>query len=138
MDPTANAAPGGLRLQPNMIPRLTRVYQEALDQLAPVLADAKDGYRIDQDAMGDAASTRFQTAFNQYASDGAGSVREQVTAFERRLRATVDKLAAIQRDGADRPTVAGGPMAGFGAGEPARDRDMTRFGRWIETQEQTP
>ncbi|MDQ2708390.1 MAG: hypothetical protein M3Z25_12435 [Actinomycetota bacterium] len=38
MDPTANATPGGLRLQPNMIPRLTRAYQEALDQLAPASA----------------------------------------------------------------------------------------------------
>jgi hypothetical protein len=97
MDTTGSGTPSDLRLQPQMIPQLLQGYQDALDQLRPALADAGDGYRIDQPAMGDQASAEFRHALNQHTCDGPGSVREQLTAFEQRLRETVDKLGAIQR-----------------------------------------
>jgi hypothetical protein len=96
MDTQTNGAHGDLRLQPQAIPRLKQAYQQALGQLESVLADARSGFRIDRPAMTDDASTGFQTAFNSHTSDGAGSIREQVTAFEQRLRDAVDKLGAIQ------------------------------------------
>lgn len=92
-----DTTPGELRLRPQMIPALRQAYQEALDQLRPVLAEARSGFRIDQPAMGDQASAEFRQAFNQHTCDGPGSVHEQLTAFEQRLRETVDTLAAIQQ-----------------------------------------
>ena len=92
-----NGAHGGLRLAPQAIPRLKQAYQHALSQLESVLADAGSGFRIERPAMMDDASLGFQSAFNRYAGEGPGSVREQITAFEQRLRDAVDKLGAIQR-----------------------------------------
>jgi hypothetical protein len=97
MDTQMNGAHGDLRLQPQAIPQLKVAYQQALTQLEGVLADAKSGFRIERPAMMDDASVGFQTAFNGYAADGAGSIREQLAAFERRLRETVDRLGAIQQ-----------------------------------------
>ena len=96
MDTQTNGAHGDLRLQPQAIPQLKQAYQQALSQLETVLADARSGFRIERPAMTDEASLGFQTAFNSYAGDGPGSIREQLTAFEQRLRETVDKLGAIQ------------------------------------------
>jgi len=96
METQTNGAHGDLRLQPQAIPRLTRAYQQALHQLDGVLADARSGFRIERPAMLDDASTGFQSAFNSYAGDGPASIREEVTAFQRRLRETVDELGAIQ------------------------------------------
>lgn len=97
MDSQMNGAPGDLRLQPEAIPKLKQAYQQALTQLEGVLADARNGFRIEHPAMADEASVGFQTAFNGYSANGPGSIREQVTAFEQRLRETVDKLGAIQQ-----------------------------------------
>jgi hypothetical protein len=91
MDPSASD-PHGLRLQPGMIPRLRLAYQQALDLLAPALADARDGFRIDRPAMGDAASGEFQAAFNAH----VGPAGAQLVAFEERLREASATLAAIQ------------------------------------------
>jgi hypothetical protein len=88
---------GDLRLQPQAIPRLKQAYQQALGHLEAVLADARSGFRMERPAMMDDASTGFQTAFNSYTGDGSGSIREQVTAFEQRLREAIDKLGAIQQ-----------------------------------------
>lgn len=96
MDTQTNGAHGDLRLQPQAIPQLKHAYQQALSRLEGVLADARSGFRIERPAMMDDASTGFQAAFNGHTDSGPGSIREQVTAFEQRLREAVDQLGAIQ------------------------------------------
>lgn len=78
-----------LRLRPEMIPALRRAYQDALDRLRP----ARDGFGLDGPAMGDQASAEFARAFNRH----AGTLSDDVTAFEQRLRDAIDTLGAIQR-----------------------------------------
>jgi hypothetical protein len=78
-----------LRLRPEMIPALRQAYQDALDRLRP----ARDGFGIDGPAMGDQASAEFLAGFNRH----SGALSDEVTAFEQRLRETIETLGAIER-----------------------------------------
>jgi hypothetical protein len=85
---------GGLRLEPQMIPRLRQAFQSALDQLSSVSGTAQGGQlRIATPAMADQASVEFQVSFNK-ASDEAG---QQLSDYRSRLQQVVRQLDAIQR-----------------------------------------
>ncbi|WP_028936597.1 PE domain-containing protein [Pseudonocardia spinosispora] len=86
-------AAGGFRIDPTTIPQLQKAFQDALAQLRPVLQEAGHSLPMASPAMADEASTQFQAAFNQSATQHLDSL----TAFEQRLNQVLATLGSIQR-----------------------------------------
>lgn len=87
-----DARGSGIKLEPHMIPKLRAAFQDAQRQLEEVIRDSGRSLPMTQPAMGDAASHAFQAEFNQ----GAASARDQLTAYQARLREVDTALGEIQ------------------------------------------
>ncbi|HEY4007062.1 MAG TPA: hypothetical protein VGM60_18005 [Pseudonocardia sp.] len=86
----------GLKLEPDMIPKLRRAFENAIQQLQPALGQAQSA-QLAAPAMKDQASVDFQTAFNKSAVQGPDSAAESLKAFHQRLQGVVQQLGAIQQ-----------------------------------------
>lgn len=91
--PENASAASGFTIDPTTIPQLQKAFQDAVAQLQPVLAQAQHSLPMAGPAMTDDASTQFQAAFNQSATQQLDSLK----AFEQRLNQVLSTLGSIQQ-----------------------------------------